>query len=180
MDRRKRIPTAMTPVLASIVLVVVAAASGCQRREEVQSNRGATRLRQAVLPTRPSTGASAASRPRGSGVAKPSRSLADARRAAEAANREAKRRYGLEPFSADDFHRAGDKSRVVFIAWIGAGYNDIQAEVRFSGDRLSEVVLTVLTNRIMTPNILREEKTVREQTVIVREVKIEPEGKKGP
>ncbi len=106
---------------------------------------------------------------------------ADARRAAEAANREAKRRYQVEPFSPNDFHRAGDESAIVLIAMVGMGCNDIQAEVCFNGDKPSEVVVTVLTNRTYNdPEFLRGATPPEQESRSRSEIKIGPGGTKGP
>lgn len=75
----------------------------------------------------------------------------DVRRAAEAANREAKRRYEVEPFLPSDFRRSVNGERVLFLAMVGRGYGDIRAEVCLRGDNRTEVVLTVLTNQIREP-----------------------------
>jgi hypothetical protein len=76
---------------------------------------------------------------------------ADVRRAAEAANRESKRRYEVEPFSPSDFRRVDDVTQIVLVAIVGRGYGDMRAEVRFHGDGRTEVVLTVLANQIREP-----------------------------
>ena len=101
------------------------------------------------------------------------------RRAAEAANRQSRRRYQIEPFSPNDFHRATDKSRVVYIALVGMGLGDMQAEVCFDGDKPAEVVLTVLTNRIVSPKFRRPEIPPAEVRQVPPDIKIEGGGKKG-
>jgi hypothetical protein len=62
--------------------------------------------------------------------------------------------------------------QAVFVAMIGMGLGDMQAEVCFHGDSPAEVVLTVLTSRITTPTIPHEETSQEEVRIIVPEVKI--------
>jgi hypothetical protein len=114
-----------------------------------------------------------------SGVDERPPSPADARRAAEAANRAANQRYGVEPFSPDDFHRNGGESRKILIALVAMGLGDLQAEVRFDGDKPAEVVLTVLTNRIVSPKFERPEIPRAEVRQLPPDIKIERGGKKG-
>jgi hypothetical protein len=154
MDWRKRILilTASTTILASMVLVVAVAAGGCQRRDARRPNAEATGPRQAVSPARPPVDAPLASHRR-NGTAESSRGTADTRRAADAANRESRRKYRVEPFLPHDFRRTSDEAQIVFIAMVGMGYGDIEAKVCFSGDKPPEVMLTLLTSGITAPAI---------------------------
>ena len=56
---------------------------------------------------------------------------------------------------------------------------DIQAEVCYHGDKPPEVVLTVLTRRITTPNNRPEEIPPDKVRQFVPEIKVDPAGKNG-
>jgi hypothetical protein len=130
----------MRRVILSLTLVLPAVGCGEKTEPAVDAEVPASQeaARQQQLPARPAP-AITPNLPGGP---------AQANRASQLANAEAKRQHAVEPFSPRHFVRAVYGGRTVFTAITPWGFDDLKAEVSFGTDTPPDVHLSIITSHL--------------------------------
>ena len=97
---------------------------------------------------------------------------ADATRASQIANAEAKRQHDVWPFAPKAFRRTSHGDRVVFTAVTPFGLDELKAEVTFSTHVPPKVQLSILTSRHISPQIKTYEGELEIKDIRIEDIKI--------